>query len=143
MNATAANDNATTSTSTKKGKVVEYRNIKSRDYKRHGTTYPGTVKVGQHADVTPGKSIRLHGIETNRHEPKPHDLTFKVGDTAVHGSYNLVYTGTITSIGAKTVTIKGNFGKPTRMSIYDFNFYNNDYDAERIAARNADTMMCI
>ena len=51
--------------------------------------------------------------------------------------------GTIISIGAKTVTIDGDMGRKHRMSIYDFNHYNNHYDADRIARRNADTMMCI
>ena len=82
MNTTAANDNATdpTPTVTKNGKVIEVRNIKGRDGRHLGQAYVGEVKVGQHADVTPKVSIRLHGLNTNMYEPKPHDITFKVGD---------------------------------------------------------------
>jgi len=134
----------TTSSVSKSGKTTEYRNLKSRDGVRFGRPYTGDTKVGQHADVTPGKSIRLHGLDTNRVKPTPHDITFKVGDRAVYGSYNLVYTGTITSIGAKTVTVTEDNGcKVHRMSVYDFNFRNCHYDGEAIAKRNFDTMMYI
>ena len=140
----ASNDNATASTVTKNGKVVEHRNIKRRDYKRDGQTYPGHVDVGQHADVTPGKSIRLHGTDSGyRHPVTPHDITFKVGDLATYDAYNLVYTGHIASIGAKTVTIAESFGSKHRLSIYDFNHHNAHFDADRIARENATTMMCI
>lgn len=144
MNATAANDNATTPTTTKKGKVIEVRNIKRRDHKRNGTVYPGHVDVGQHADVTPGKSIRLHGTDSGyRHPVVPHDITFEVGGQAVYDSYNLYYTGTIVSITAKTVTIKSQHGCKHRLSTYDFNHHNAHYDADRIARENATTMQCI
>jgi len=141
----AANDNATTPTVTKKGGVIEHRNLKRKDRKRHGHVYTGEVKVGQHADVTPGKSVRLHGVNTNKWEPKPHDITFKVGDRAVYGSYNLTYTGTITSIAAKTVTVTEDYsnGRKHRMSLFDFNFYNDDFDIERIRQENAVTMQHI
>lgn len=140
----AANDNANDGipTVTKVGSTIEYRNLKRRDGRHMGRAYEGEVKVGQHADVTPGKSIRLHGLDTNKWEPKPHDITFKVGDRAVHGAYNLVYTGVIVSIGAKTVTVEDG-GERKRMSIFDFNNYNHDYDAERIAHRNREMFMTI
>jgi len=137
-----ANDN--TPSVTKNGKTLEYRNLKRKDRTRFGTKYPGEVLVGHHADVTPGKCIRLHGLDTNRWEPAPHDLTFKVGDRAIYGSYNLIYTGTITSITAKTVTVtEDHGGRRHRMTITDFAYRNEHYDAESISAHNQDTMLHI
>ena len=128
----------------KAAKLVEIRDIKDRDRKNHGRIYEGETKVGQHADIVKGKSIRLFGVETNRGAgPLSYDRTFKVGDIVVTGSYNLTYTGPILAIGAKTVTVEGVCGRTERMSIYSFNFYNNTMDLEDIARRNAIEHQCI
>lgn len=125
--------------SASRGKVIEVRDIKARDRKSRGETYEGETKVGQHADIVKGKSIRLFGVETNRGAgPLSYDRTFKVGDVAVSGSYNLIYTDTITSIGAKSVSLGGK-----RLSIYEFNFYNNTMDLDKVAAHNAVESQCI
>lgn len=67
--------------------------------------------------------------------------TFRVGDTAVVGSYNLTYTGTIRSITEKTVTVVEHEGssmeKVYRMSLARFAGRNWDFDAEETAKRNA------
>lgn len=39
------------------------------------------------------------------HTTAYHELVYRVGDRAVHGAYNLVYTGVITSISPKTITV--------------------------------------
>jgi hypothetical protein len=107
-----------------------------------------TCKEPFTAHVEPGKSVRITGARKTWNQTLkqdvdvPFDLTFKVGDTAVHGAYNLVYTGTVTNIGAKTVTVK-NQSTVKRMKFADFAFWNHDYDAERIAKENANTMMHI
>lgn len=81
---------------------------------------------------------------------------FKVGDTAIYDSWNLYYTGTITNITDKAVTIhtgwykdeNGNTSsrvseKPEikRLNIRKFVIRNYDYDEKRIADYNAEEMM--
>jgi hypothetical protein len=71
-------------------------------------------------------------------------LRFDVGGDCVIGAYNLVYTGSIVSISEKTVTIKEDHGTRLKRFTYQkFVDWNHNYDAERIAKRNADTMMSI
>lgn len=133
----AANTNDETATVTKSGKVIRYRHLKERDGRHMGKPYVGVTHLGQHADVIPGVSIRLHGVDATYRKPAvPHDLTFAVGDTAIHGSYNLVYTGKIVKITAKTVTIQEGNDRPKRLSIAEFGRRNAHYDAATIARRN-------
>ncbi len=97
--------------------------------------------VGHHADVIPGQSIRLYGVETNRYGgPKAYDITFGVGDTVIEHSYNLTYFGTITAIGAKTVTIKSELGRTVRQDFATFSGRNRDLDLARESKRNAEWM---
>jgi hypothetical protein len=95
------------------------------------------------ADVVPGASIRIYGNVGKR----AYDLTFKVGDTAVCGSYNLIYTGEITKIGPKTVTIVEHKGHPLetthRLKFAEFSWRNDNYDTKRIAEQNLETSYCI
>jgi hypothetical protein len=119
--------NDTTIETSKSSKVIEIRNMRGNAW---------------HVDVLPKKSIRLHGTETNTRKPYAFDLTFKIGDIAVYGGYNLTYTGTIVGIGEKTVRIE-DCGRVKALRFDDFAFWNRDFDAERIAQENADTMMRI
>jgi hypothetical protein len=115
------------SKSAKQPKTIEVRNMRGNEW---------------HANVTPRVSIRLHGVEKNTRTPYAFDLTFKVGDVAVYSGYNLTYTGKIVSIGEKTVRIE-DCGRVKALRFDDFAFWNRDFDAERIAQENADTMMRI
>lgn len=100
---------------------------------RRGSKYPGK------ADIVPGKSIRLYGTEANRvNGPQTYDITFKLGDGAVYGGYNFRYTGKITAIGPKTVTITDCSKRVHRLDLYSFSFWNWNYDADRIAKERAD-----
>lgn len=63
------------------------------------------------------------------------ELTYRVGDRAVWGSYNLAYIGTITSISPKTITVV-DLGKTKRMNHGKFISYN-DSPIARADARNA------
>lgn len=73
--------------------------------------------------------------------------TFRVGDTAIYDSYNLYYTGQITKITKKAITIashKGTFNEEIRrLSLYEFCWRNDDFDLAKVQAENADTMQCI
>lgn len=69
---------------------------------------------------------------------------FSVGDMAEYDSYNLSYYGPIVSIGEKTVTIKCKWtDKKTRLSFDKFAWRNYDFNVEKAASDNADTMMYI
>ena len=122
--------------------VIALRNLRGKPWRRAGVTHEGQLAEGHHADIIPGKSIRLFGIETNRYGgPKAYDKTFKVGDEAEYGSYNLHYFGRILAIGAKTVRIETSStgGRSRLLDPYEFSFRNRD-DADRKHAANATWM---
>jgi len=55
------------------------------------------------------KSIKIECTYTNAHHPKPTSVEFELGGEAVHGSWNLIYVGTIISTWKKyqpTITKK-------------------------------------
>ena len=123
-------------------RVIELRNLRGKPWRRAGVTHEGQLAEGHHADIIPGKSIRIFGIETNRYGgPKAYDKTFKVGDEAEYGSYNLHYFGKIVAIGAKTVRIETSStgGRSRLLDPYEFSFRNRD-DAERKHEANANWM---
>lgn len=91
------------------------------------------------ADIVPGKSIRIYGT----HRGVYFDKTFEIGDEAEYGSYNLIYTGKIVKIGPKTVTIQAYGRENHRLNLNKFSWRNWDFDAEAIAAQNAETSMYI
>ena len=115
----------------------------------------GPARHGLTAHVVAGSSVVLVGEEkagyrsvfnpaTGRHqpttEPQPISRTFRVGDEAEYGSFNLVYTGTVTAITLKTVTIveDDRAAKVHRLSLYDFAEANYDFDAAKARKRNAE-----
>lgn len=71
--------------------------------------------------------------------------TFAVGDEAEYNSYNLSYTGTITKITDKGVTIVAyqgsNIEKTHRLSLNDFCWRNWNFNAVEVAKKNAEEMM--
>lgn len=105
----------------KASKMIEIRKMRGCEY---------------HADVMPKQSIRLHGFEHNSVKPHAYDITFKVGDVAVYGGMNLTYTGKIVSIGEKTVKIV-HHDRATVLKFDDFNVWNSNFDADKIAKHNA------
>ncbi|MCU7800451.1 MAG: hypothetical protein KZQ70_09950 [gamma proteobacterium symbiont of Lucinoma myriamae] len=120
-------------------KVLTVSNIQPKPYKRNGVTHTCTDDSNLfQADIIIGQSIRIYG-KTYQEE---FDLTFKLGDQCVHGSYNLIYTGEIVSIGKKTVTIEDGNTK-TRLNLYDFCRRNHHYDAARIERHNHEESQCI
>ena len=69
--------------------------------------------------------------------------SFQVGDVAVYDSWNLIYVGTIVSIGTKTVSIKTESDGIRRLSLYEFCDRNWNFNAERIDHHNATELMCL
>ncbi len=90
--------------------------------------------------------IRLYGARTtyNSHAPNKTRLwvrEFKVGDIATYDSYNLIYTGEITKITDKCVTITTSKGheyneRHHRLDIATFAFKNERFDAVEAAEHN-------
>ena len=72
---------------------------------------------------------------------------FAIGDEAEQGSYNLIYTGEITKITDKCVTIvrhKGTSMERTyRLSMYEFCWRNFNFNAKRVREHNNVEMQCI
>ncbi len=118
----------------REGGRILYWNVKDND--RKGFT--GSVARGQHAEVAPGAWVRLFGANGGT----AFVGLFGIGDEAAYGGYNLTYTGTITAIGPKTITVRD--GRTVkRLSIYDFLAWNRSFDAKRTRAENLATMQRI
>lgn len=94
-------------------------------------------------EIVQGKSIRIRGTYKNHvNGPQAFDRTFSVGDSAERDSFNLTYTGKITAIGAKTVTIKDDCltDRTSRLTLPVFVWRNWDFDAAKSTKRNAEWM---
>jgi len=118
------------------GDLVRYDEIRSKDRMHLGRKREVEMLRGAKAQIAVGKSIRIFGTEHNhRLSPISYDLTFKIGDEAVYGGRNIKYTGRITKIGPKTVTIADDH-QVKQLDLYAFIEKNWNYDAERIAKWN-------
>lgn len=93
-------------------------------------------------EVQKGKSISVFRKE---HSTSP--TVFEIGDEAEYDSYNLKYTGIIRSITEKTVTIEAypnsSMAKKHRLKLDSFAWRNWNFDSDRVAKQNAETMMYI
>lgn len=128
--------------------MIQVRNIKPKARRRNGVTYESTFDHGNeyHADLEPGKSIRIFGVYRNHvNGPQVFNQTFRVGDEAEYGSYNLHYTGAILAIGKSTVLIdaNGTGERRVRLDLHTFCWRNWDFDSIKIANYNAAESMCI
>lgn len=87
------------------------------------------------------KTITIDCFYKNAVKPRQTITTFSVGDQAEYGSYNLSYTGTITGITDKTVTIvesKGTRNEVThRLKLAEFCWRNWNFDLEKTKKDNA------
>ncbi len=128
-------------------KTITVRDIPGRDYTRGGVKHTAACAEGQHADVIPGVSVRLYGVNRNHVKgPQSYDVTFKLGETAEYDSYNLSYYGAIVAISAKTITIREPYGSQARnrrLTLSEFNWRNFNFDVAKESARNSDTLMYI
>jgi hypothetical protein len=112
---------------------------KGRTFRGH--KYPDQDS-GVVAHIERNQSIHMVGRYNNQNV----DITFKLGDTAEYGSYNLHYLGTIEKITDKGVTILPRYernGKTKRLSLNEFMWRNHNFNLAEIEARNAETSMCI
>jgi hypothetical protein len=67
---------------------------------------------------------------------------WEIGDSAIMGSFNLIYTGKISKIGPKTVTLQGEIDGG-RISLETFVRLNRHYNQERIDEHNRNVCECI
>ena len=99
----------------------------------HNVQFRTTLVAGQHVTV---ERIQDGNVVSIRR--------FSIGDTASHDSFNLIYTGTITSITTKNVIVMGrSFTKTTRMAPETFAARNWDFDLARINAYNSQVSLSI
>jgi hypothetical protein len=133
--------------------MIPVNNVQPKPYRgRPRANTQGTY----HAEIQPGRSIRIFGVMTNHGrydpvlrqtvpDPQAFDRTFTMGDEVEYHSYNLIYTGRIVGIGPKTVTIKHypHSDTVTRLDLYSFIDRNWDFDAARIDKHNAEEMQCL
>ncbi len=129
-------------------KLIEVRNVIPRAtiWNKRTNTVPSNTQGTYNADILPGHSIRIFGVMTNHvRGPQEFDKVFKIGDRAVYGSFNLIYVGTITAIGPKTVTVKHyeHSEEVTMLQVYGFIDQNWDYDSEKIRKHNDEESRCI
>ena len=124
--------------------MIVINEIKDRDSITFGRKYEGQVLRGHMAEIEPKQYIRIYGQEWNHKDAPLHfDKTFRIGDEAEYHSYNLIYTGTITAIGPKTIEITAYGTKRHRLTIYNFSWRNWDFDSVKIAKENFNEMQCI
>lgn len=89
------------------GTILHVNTIQANSIRRGQYVIDGRTLEGCSADVEPGVSIRIYGTYPNHvGGPKPFDKTFRLGDRCEYDSYNLKYTGSIVSIGPKTVVVR-------------------------------------
>ncbi len=124
-------------------KTVQVSEIKSRNGVRNGVPFEGVVLKGHQAEIVTGTSIRLFGLNHNHVDgPQPFDITFKMGDQAACGSYNLTYVGRIVAIHAGSVTVQED-GENYRLDLHTFAYRNYNFNPVVIAARNADVLSAV
>ena len=78
-------------------------------------------------------------ISDRKPKYKNFDVTYRVGDEAEHGSYNLSYHGSITNITAKTVMIQ-DYSRKKRLKIEQFARRNYNWSLQQAEQRSASFM---
>lgn len=104
--------------------------------RKHSPSVPTkyTVEVERNQFI----KIFVDGEQTNQ---------FIIGDEAEYGSYNLIYTGSVTKITDKTVQITAYPGSSIErrhnLSLYEFCWRNEKFNAERVREHNNNEMYYI
>lgn len=120
-------------TSTQK---IHYPELKTKARTMRGQVHEGQVEKGFQAEIVVNESIRLFGTQFNLATPKEFDLTFTLGAEAAYDVFNLVFTGTVTKIGAKSVTLTERSGRNHQLDICAFTRINWNFDATAAAKQN-------
>lgn len=105
----------------------------------------------EHPDCDDNIAVGLECARKNRgswhtravpDKTRPYERKFKIGDIAIYDSYNLVYTGEIVAIGAKTVTIR-DMRRNHQLDLAEFSMRNWQFNEVETERRNAEEMMCL
>lgn len=125
--------------------MIATLNVTPKVYSRKGVEFRPENTQGVYNAETGKASVRIFGHCSNRITPMTFDRTFKVGDEAEYGSYNLKYTGRILAIGPKTVKIDASCtgDKVRSLDLFEFIDRNWDFDAEKMAKHNAEEARCL
>lgn len=123
--------------------------VMSKARKWRGAIYPASPTEYQayFGNKVPGgyDSITIHKAQKDGSIKQ--GVTLRVGDEAEYDSYNLSYTGTITKITEKAVTIVAYPGsrmaRTHRLDLNAFCWRNFDFNAAATAKRNSEEMMYI
>ena len=92
--------------------------------------------------ITPKNCIEVHSRDGSGSLVSV--KVFRLGDEAEYDSFNLKYTGAITSITGKNVIIKPRFGSSTkRLDFRAFAWRNYDFDSARVSRENFETSQYI
>jgi hypothetical protein len=112
---------------TRHGSVIRYENLVAF----------GRPEIGLCALVSPGDSVVVYGVNHNHvNGPQLVDVSFAMGDVATYGGRNIDYTGTIVSIGEKTVALRDG-STVRRLTIGEFARLNKDFSVAKSEAHNA------
>ena len=111
--------------------------IKARKFR--GIIYPAK-STDFYVEVIPGVSIQI--FQTRHDGTIANSEVFRIGSTAEYDSYNLKYTGEITKITENSVTIRY-WDCNHRLDLNTFCWRNINFNAARVAAENAETMLYI
>jgi len=118
--------------------------VMTKARKRFGVQYPAEA-TKYLVTIEKNKSITIF-VEDGKGIKKT--TSFQIGDVAEYDRFNLKYTGEITAISEKSVTIvewKGHrsMEKAHRLDLNTFCWRNYDFDAEKVARENAEARMYI
>ena len=101
--------------------------------------YSEAYRSNFEATVTDG-AITIRKLDGHGAPSQPR--TFRVGDTAIEGAYNMTYLGKITHIGPKTVTVVGGH-KTRRFDHGRFAVGHWNFDLATVLGDNATTLQHI
>ena len=123
--------------------------VRSKSHVRGGKEYPGaedpeSLYVVGKGEITlfgirdryPSVKDPVTGYYSQHHIAKVYHITYKVGDSAEHSSWNLSYMGPITRITAKRITIAHNH--PNRHDRPGAKVRVHSLDIEQFSSRNWD-----
>lgn len=119
-------------------KVINLETVKTRDFQQFKVKHEGFVISGTKAKITVGESVEIWYDGCDHRSGATYHNTFKVGDIAEYGSFNLVYMGPIVSITEKTVSIKTTGDVIKRLDMARFIQINRDFDYAAASKRNSE-----
>lgn len=128
--------------------MIHHRNIQPKSRTLNGHRWQPRELNEYHADIAPGRSIRIHGQRFEYWGRLDFDSTFLIGDLVSRGMPVLTnnrfgqHQGRIVTIGRKTITVQID-GRRVRLDLWQFASKNcGDLGNVRLTAKQeAGTLM--